>query len=333
MRRRDPSDRSWKRLVLVGLGWTGLLGTVPAAGAAPLGLFDQPQTFPWSMGLAPVVQEEAGGLTPGQFRVRGSTLWFNTYRQYGQGTNVTQVVDMEGLLFTASGAWSPAEGWELRGQAQAWTLGGGVMDAALAAFHEALGVPNQGRENAAANSYRVFVRGTLDDRQPASGLTQASVGARWFGGPWSSTWWVKPPVPSHQGWSWSDRWAGGWNLGWGDRWPLPDWGFQVRAGASAGLIAVEADDALGPTTPWTSQWGTYLVAELFSGPRLVAQTTVTAVPRSADGYLSMPAGLLTVGVQWPLADRWVFEGALTEEFFTWATMEVGFQAGFSWTHG
>lgn len=312
----------------LGLVWVG-----GALGAAPLGLFDQPQTFPWSVGLAPAVQEEAGGLAPGQFRLRGSTLWFNTYRQYGLETNVTQVVDMEGLGFTATGVWSPAEGWELRGQAQGWTLGSGVMDAALAAFHGALGVPNQGRENAPANAYRVFVRGVLDDDRPGSGLTQASLAARWFSGPWSSTWWAKPPVPAHAGWSWTDRWAGGWSVGWGDRWPVPEGGFQVRAGASAGLVAVQPDDSFGPTSPWTVQWGTYLVAELFTGPRLVAQTTLTPVPRSAEGYLGMPAGLLTVGIQWPLADRWVFEGALTEEFLTWATMEVGFQAGFSWTHG
>lgn len=300
---------------------------------APLGLLDQAQTFPWSVGLAPVVQEEAGGLVPGEFRLRSSELWFNTYRQYTVDGDLDQVVDMEGGITTVSVAYSPTPGWELRGQVQGWVLGGGVMDPSLAAFHGVVGVPNQGRQSSGNNRYRVFVAGVYDDRQAASGLTQASVGARWFAGPWSATWWVKPPVPGHVGWAWSDRWGGGWAAGWGDRWPVPAWGLQLRAGATAGVIGAQPDDALGPTQPWTVQFGGYGIVEWFAGPRFVTQASWTRVPRTATGYLPMAAGLLTLGLQWPLADRWVLEAGVTEEFLTWATMEVGFQAGVSWTHG
>lgn len=296
--------------------------------ASPLGLLDQPQTFPWSAGLTPVVLEEAGGLEAGAFRLRTSALWFNTYRRYGLGPTFSQLVDMEGVLGTASGSWSPAAGWELRGQVQGWSLGGGVMDRALAAFHGLIGVPNQGRDNSGSDEYRNYLSGSFDDTSPAAGLTQASLGVRWFSGAWSWNGWVKPPVPGHLGWGWSDRWGTGAGVGWGDRWPWPEGGFLFRAGGTGALVWV-ANDPGFPGNPGglTGQGGGYGIVELNSGPRFLVQASWTAVPRSGTWYLSQAAGLLSLGGQFPLSREWTLETGFCEEFLTWATMEVGFQAG------
>jgi len=62
----------------------------------------------------------------------------------------------------------------------------------------------------------------------------------------------------------------------------------------------------------------------------VGQGIWTKVPREGEGYLSQGAGLLTVGLQWPVGDHWALEFALAEEFLTWATLEVGFQASVVW---
>jgi len=307
------------------------LPPIPVAGVPP-GLIDQPQTFPWSVGLTPVFLEEAGGLEPGQSRLRTSVLWFNTYRQAGLDDQMYQRVDMEGLLETVSGVWSPAPGWELRGQAQGWELGGGIMDAFLAGFHGTIGVPNQGRQFVSDNQYRDYLKGEFDLTNPVPGLTQASVGVRGFDGPWSWSSWVKVPVPAQADWGWSDRWGGGTGVGWGDRWPLADLGFQIRAGGTISLVTVGTDDRFaGQTGNFTGQFGLYAAAELFSGPRLVVEGSYTGVPRGGDGYLPQGAGLLTMGGQFPLDPTWTVEVATTEEFLTWATMEVGFQAGVALT--
>lgn len=314
------------------LTWFLLLTAVLPLAAGSLGLIDQPQTFPWSVGLTPVALEEAGGLDPGQLRLRTSVLWFNTYRQAGLGDLMTQRIDMEGLIETASAAWSPAPGWELRAQAQGWELGGGIMDAFLAGFHGTIGVPNQGRELVADIQYRDYLKGVFDLTAPVPGLTQASVGLRAFAGPWAWSSWVKVPVPAQADWGWSDRWGGGLAGGWGDRWPLADFGIQVRAGVTGALVLVGDDPRIpGQTGNLTGQFGLYTTAELFTGPRLVVEGSYTAVPRRGEGYLPQGAGLLTMGAQFPVAPGWVLEAATTEEFLTWATMEVGFQAGLSVT--
>ena len=286
-------------------------------GAHPLGLLDQPQTFPWTVGLTPVVQEESGGLGLGEFRLRSSVLWFNTYRQYGTQPNIHQQVDMEGLVGTVSGAWSFAPHWEMRSQVQGWLLGGGVLDAFLGGFHGFLGVPNQGRNETTDGGYRNFLKGRFDDRQPAWGLTQASMGVRGFVGPWSWTAWGKLPVNGHVGWWGPDLWGGGSGVGWGDHWTWAEAGLTFGAGLTGALVFSEA---------WTGQGGFYAIVEA-SGPRALIQGSWTAVPQNGPGYLSQGAGLLTLGFQVPVGSTWVWELALTEEFLTWATMEVGFQAG------
>jgi len=284
------------------------------------------------VGLAPSALEEAGGLDAGAFRLQSSVLWFNTYRQTGLAEAMTQRVDMEGLLPIVSAAWSPAPGWELRAQAQGWTLGGGVMDPFLASFHGVLGIPNQGRDLAPTNGYRNDLAGWFDDRTPRAGLTQASAAVRAFSGPWSWTAWTKVPVGSHEGWAWTNQWGGGLAAGWGDRWPWADLGLTLRWGAEAALVVVQEDPSFpDPRGPWAGQTGVYFIVEGFSGLRALVEGTWTSVPRAGAGYLPQGAGLLTLGVQGPLGPAWAWEGALTEEFFTWATMEVGFQAGLVWT--
>ena len=299
--------------------------------ASPLGLIDQPQTFPWTVGLTPVVTEEAGGLDPGAFRLRNSVLWFNTYRQYGVGEEMEQRIDMEGLLATFSGAWSFAPGWEIRTQFQGWTLGSGVMDYFLSGFHGALAVPNQGRDQAPENDYRDYLWGAFDDRTPAAGLTQASFGLRGFSGPWSWTNWVKPPLPFHVGWGWTDRWGAGTGLGWGESWPWGEVGLRFRAGLSAALVVVEPESSIPAGTGMvTFQAGGYGIVEGNTGWRGLIEASWTRVPRGGEGYLPQAAGLLTMGFQTPVEGSWAFDGAVTEEFLTWATMEVGFQAGLVW---
>jgi len=299
--------------------------------AESLGLIDQPQTFPWSVGLTPVVQEEAGGLDSGGFRCRTSTLWFNTFRQYGFGEEMSQLVDMEGLLQTVSVAWSPAAGWEIRGQVQGWVLGGGFMDILLSRFHGFFSMPNQGREFSGQNGYRDYLAGRFDETAPGWGLTQASFGVRAFSGPWSWTTWVKPPLPGPVDWGWTRRWSGGAGLGWGDSRLWRDFGFELGGGVSAAAILVEPEPSFaGDTGGVTGQVGLYGVVQTPWGFRGLAQGTWTRVPRTGTYYLSQGAGLLTTGIQLPLGATWMLEGAMTEEFLTWATMEVGFQLGFVW---
>ena len=279
--------------------------------------------------------EEAGGLDPGEWRVRSSVLWCNTYRaafvSVPAGTDLVQEVDMESLLETVSWAWSPAWGWEFRAQVQGWENGGGIMDAFLSWFHTSLGVENQGRNLVAENQYHDYIQGVLDDRDPGSGLTQASFGVRGFSGPWSWNSWVKVPVPGHTGWGWADQSGGGTGLGWGDRWPLGLWGLTLKAGVSGSLVWIGQDPSFpGQTSEFTGQGGLYVITELTGGSRILVQGIYTAVPRSGSGYLVQGAGLLTMGFQVPGGRNWLFEGACTEEFLTWATMEVGFQAGLTW---
>ncbi len=239
-----------------------LLGKTSLA-AAPSGLLDQPQTFPWSVGLTPVVQEEAGGLETGSYRLRSSVLWFNTYRQFGAGDETTQVVDMEGVLATLSAAWAPAPGWEFRGQVQGWSLGGGVMDPWLSWFHTAGGLPNQGRESAPLDGYRDFLAGSFDDRTPSSGLSQASVALRRWQGPWSWTSWIKLPVPSHVGWGGVP--AGG-----------ADW---ASAGATGG-------GGLKPDLPWEPAFR----APLCWPNRNRRFPAWTAQPQVKGGFTPPPSG-------------------------------------------
>jgi len=317
---------SVSRLSCLGL----LLFLVSRLSASSWGLIDQPQTFPWTVGLTPVVQEEAGGLDPGESRIRSSVLWFNTYRQYGIDQTMEQRIDMEGLLATTSGAWSPAPGWELRAQVQGWSLGGGFMDYFLSGFHGAISVPDQGRNQTGENEYRDYLKGIFDDRSPATGLTQASFGVRGFSGPWSWSGWAKIPVPRHQGWGWSHRWGGGSSVSWGEVWPWPQPGLKFGAGLTAALVAVGPDSSVpGEKGPFTVQGAGY-VAVGGQGWRALVQANWTGVNRDGGGYLSQGAGLLTLGCQVPLDSRWLLEGAVTEEFLTWATMEVGFQAGIAW---
>ena len=298
--------------------------------ASSWGLIDQPQTFPWTVGLTPVVQEETGGLDPGESRIQSSVLWFNIYRQYGAGEDMQQRIDMEGLLATVSGAWSWGSGWELRAQAQGWALDGGIMDFTLSGFHGAIEVPDQGRDQTGENEYRDYLLGAFDDRSPWAGLTQASLGVRGFQGPWSWSGWLKIPVPGHSTWGWSNRWGGGSSAGWGDQWPWPGTGLKFGAGLSAALLAVEPDPSIpGESSPVTFQGAGYSTVE-GDGWKVLVQANWTKVNRVGDGYLSEGAGLLTMGFQIPLDTEWRFEGAVTEEFFTWATMEVGFQAGIVW---
>lgn len=298
--------------------------------AGSQGLFDQPQTFPWSVGLSPIVQEESGGLDPQGFRVKASVLWFNTYRQYGLGKEMTQQIDMEGLLETLSGAWSPAPGWEIRGQVQGWVVGGGVMDVLLSGFHGALFLPNQGRNLVPDGQYRSYLKGSFDLSDPRSGITQASGGLRYFAGPWSWTTWVKVPVPAARDWGWSDSWSGGLALGVGDRWRWFDTGIVVGAGAFGGALAVSPDPLFSVAGGATVQAGFYTTAAFSGGTRALVQGSWTKMPRSGKSYLGFDAGLLTSGFQVPLTPVWTLELAMTEEFLTWATMEVGFQLGLTW---
>ncbi len=312
--------------------WVALLlvyGTV--AWASP-GLLDQPQTFPWTVGLTPVVQEEDGGLALDQVRVKAHVLWFNTYRQNGLGAAMTQEIDMEGGLLAVSGAWSFAPGWELRGHAEGWVLGGGILDPLLSGFHGWAGVPNQGRDDVANFRYRNYLDGVFDDTTPSAGLTQLSAGVRSFVGPWSWNAWLKAPVSAHTGWGWTAQWGGGTGIGWGDRWPLGVWGLSVRGGVSASLIVVGSDERFpGQTGVFTVQSGGYAVAEWNGGPRLLVQVSWTRSPRRGEAYLSQAAGLLTTGFQIPWTPEWTLEGSWTEEFLTWATNETGFGAGLVWT--
>lgn len=303
-----------------------------AAALASPGLIDQPQTFPWTVGLTPVVQEEDGGLEAGTSRFKAHVLWFNTYRQYGLGALKSQEIDMEGGLLSLSGVWSFSQGWELRAHAEGWLLGGGILDPLLSGFHGLVKVPNQGRNDVPDFRYRNYLQGAFDDSHPSAGLTQLSAGWRAFVGPWSWNTWVKAPVGSHVGWGWTSQWGGGSGLGWGDRWPIGVWGISIRGGLSASLIVVGTDSGIPGQTDWlTVQSGGYVVAEWTRGPRVLVQGTWTKVPRRGDGYVAQGAGLLTTGFQFPLDDHWVFEGSWTEEFLTWATNEVGFGAGAVWT--
>ena len=306
-----------------------LLTAIPAL-ATP-GLLDQPQTFPWTVGLAPVALEEAGGLESNGWRFRSSALLFNTQRTLLVGSIARQYVDQEGLIVTASAAWSPAPGWELRGQAQGWSLADGVLDPALSTFHTAFGFPNQLRSSATDNQYHNDLVGAFSADTPATGLTQASLGVRAFAGPWSWTSWVKPPVGSQLGWGWTNAWGAGSGLGWGDEFPHGLFGADWTLGVTVAAVTIGPDDVFpGQTGPLTWQAGGYWTAGLPGGLRGLLQGSYTAVPRAGAGYLSQGAGLLTMGIQLPVTPAWAIELALTEEFFTWATMEVGLQVGGVW---
>ena len=297
-----------------------------------LGLIDQPQTFPWTVGLTPSALEEAGGLPAGKLRLQTSILWFNTFRQWGLEPEVEQRVDMEGLLPTVSAAWSPVEGWEVRAQIQGWILGGGFMDGFLDSFHGLLRSPGQGRDAVANNQFEDLLAGDFDLKTPASGLTQFSLGLRGFFGPWSWWTWVKPPLPQASlDWGWTKSWGGGSSVGWGDRWPGL-WGeWELGYGTEISLITISNDTAFpGQSSSWTFQWGGYVTMGISHEGRFLVQGNSTLVPRQGTGYLSQSAGLLTMGWQSPITKNWAWEAAVTEEFMTWATMEVGFQTGIIW---
>ncbi len=204
------------------------------------------------------------------------------------------------------------------------------MDLFLSGFHGAIEVPNQGRDQTGENEYRDYLLGAFDDRSPGAGLTQVTAGARAFAGPWSWSGWIKTPVPGHVGWGWSDRWGAGSSVGWGGVWPWVETGLKYGAGVSAALVLVAPDPGLpGETGPVTAQGAGYGTLE--GGRwRALVQANWTKVNRNGGGYLARGAGLLTLGVQLALDPSWQVEGAVTEEFLTWATMEVGFQAGIVW---
>ena len=310
----------------------GLCVLLGGAATASPGLLDQPQTFPWTAGLTPVVQDEAGGLEPGGVRLKAHILWFNTYRQFGTGELQSQEIDMEGGLLSVSGAWSFAQGWELRAHAEGWLLGGGILDPLLSGFHGLIRVPNQGRDGVSDFHYRNYLAGYFDDTSASAGLTQLSSGVRAFTGPWSWNAWIKAPAVDRSGWGWTSKWGAGSGIGWGDRWPVGTWGLSFRYGLSASLIAIQSDSGFPGQTGWlTAQSGGYAVAEWTKGPRVLVQATWTKVPRHGEGYLAQGAGLLTTGFQIPLDEGWTLEGSWTEEFLTWATNETGFGAGVVWT--
>jgi hypothetical protein len=120
-------------------------------------------------------------------------------------------------------------------------------------------------------------------------------------------------------------------MGWGDHWRWPESTLTWGAGLSGALVLMESEPMLpGVAGTATVQGGFYTTLDWSLGPRFLVQGTWTKVPGNGEGYLGQGAGLLTMGFQVPLDKQWTYEDALTEEFLTWATMEVGFQTGLVW---
>ena len=120
-------------------------------------------------------------------------------------------------------------------------------------------------------------------------------------------------------------------MGWGDRWRWPEARLIWGAGLSGALVLMDSEPTIpGVTGTTTVQGGFYTTLDWSLGLRFLVQGTWTKVPGNGEGYLGQGAGLLTMGFQVPLDKHWTYEDALTEEFLTWATMEVGFQTGLVW---
>lgn len=294
--------------------------------------------FPLTQGLAPYPNRPGTVLPRGSYSVSSSFVWTNTLRTDASGEfpGYALIVDGESLVQNLGVRAGLGRGLELEAWLQGTLLYPGFFDDEIAAFHKLFGFANQSRDSVPPNQLSIKVStpyGTLvDTTATRSAITSSGLGLAWslpFQLPLVSSLRFKIPIPGGPPWLLSGSPALEASLGYSAAYGRLSWNWD------AGLAWQGGDAALGdfPRRDILIQGGGRLFYLPTPDLGIGIEAAGSASPfATEERYLGGMAGNLWMGLRARITRSWTLEVALIEELASWASIEVGIQAGFSW-HG
>jgi hypothetical protein len=303
------------------------------------GGFSLTPLFPILQGLAPYPKAASALPVPGRYSLASALVLANTFR-YDDGSRTpyySVILDGESLVQRVELRAGIGEGLALESWIEWTRLGAGGLDGVLSAFHRAFGFPNMARDLFPDNRLEMLVvtpSGTfMDVSSEGTAFTSAGFGLEFA--PFSpgrqpgllAAVRVKVPTVAAPPWLLSERLALEASLGWAGRveffeaslsvglaWQDP---FPERAG-----LAAQA---------WLLQGGASLFFHLNPDLKIGVEAAASSSPYgTVERYLGSASGNLWIGGKARLDEAWSFEAALIEELLSWASIEVGFQAGLTY---
>jgi len=315
-----------------------VFGSIVAAlvGAAPSPSFSISPLFPITQGLAPYADPSPPRLAKGEMRVSSALTWTNSLRvdDGNKWPGYALIVDGETLVNRSSMAVGIGSGLALGMWYEASAIFPGFMDPAISAFHHAFDFANQWRDSVPPNLLDIWVvtpAGTLTDLNEA-GLGLDSLG---FGMGWnvSRDWLpsldlkVKVPVSSPSPWIFGNLPSVEFSSAWAFSWRWIDW----KAALGLAWQAFPSTFSAIPHREWLPQASSSLFLTIAPGLSLGAEAAAMASPYAIDEwYLGGLVGNVWAGMSAQLSPSLRIDTAIIEELASWASIEVGFQAGLTW---
>ena len=292
--------------------------------------------FPLTQGLAPYPNRAGAILPQGSYIVSSSSVWTNTLRTdtYDDYPGYALIVDGESLVQNLGVRAGLGRGLELEAWLQGTLLYPGFFDDEIAAFHKLFGFANQARDSVPPNHLTIKVStpyGTLvDTSSTTSAITSSGFGLAWslpLPLPLVSSLRLKFPFAGGPPWLLSGSPALEAALGYSGGLGRFSWNLDT------GLAWQGGDVALGdfPHRDILIQGGGRLFCLLRPDLGFGIEAAGSASPfATEERYLGGIAGNLWMGLRARISRSWTMEIALVEELASWASIEVGIQAGFSW---
>ena len=333
-----------KGRVAAGLGWIlclSFLSGIAAvrASAESLPSFTISPLFPLTQGLAPYADPAPPFLKRGEMSIASALTWTNTLRvdDGSSWPGYSLIVDGETLVYHSSLSMGLGSNVTMGLWYEASAIFPGIMDPALSAFHHALGFANQWRDFVPPNLLSIEVlspAGVLANVHD-SGFGLDSLGA---GLDWKSTFpfvpslglKVKVPVPSPAPFLFGALPAIELTSAWEASWERLDGGLAL---GMAWQAFPSPFDAI-PHREWLPQASARLFITLTPALSIGGEAAATESPYAIDEwYLGGIVGNVWAGLSARLTPSLRLETAVIEELASWASIEVGFQAGLRWNGG
>jgi len=309
------------------------LGAEDLAGSG----FSAMPLFPLTMGMAPYPEAGSGLLEPGRFRLNSSLTWANTLRVEDgfRLPGYLLTIDAETLSLRQSFEIGIVQGLEFGTWVEGAALFGGILDGPLSWFHHIFGFANQWRDYVAPGRVLVSVS-TPGGSLPELSETSAGLHAIGFSLrcaplrslPLAAELWVKLPPPLGLPLPLTSEPA--WGLSLGSELHIED----LSAAFGAGIAWEQASSRrdLVPPRSLLIQGRARVFYQPAPWLALGVEAAGSGSPYdTVERYLGGLAGNLWFGGKFLVAKNWILELALVEELASWASVEVGFQAGFSWS--
>jgi hypothetical protein len=289
--------------------------------------------FPLTLGLAPYARDWVQVLPNGSYSLSTTGVWSNTLRYDPDGylTGLTLIVDGESYDQLTSFRLGMGAGMELSAWLGTNLLFNGILDGPISWFHRAFGFANQARDDFADNRIQIRVvtpKGVLlDVRSPAAGISSWGLGFSWIPPldlPLAFNFRIKAPAPHSAHIIFADQPALESSLAWNpSRSPL-DIGLAIG-------IAFQGNEPV-QTLFASRQLLLQGSGHIFFIPKpslyLGVEAVTTQSPILTDElYLGGLASNIWIGGKYSIGRHWVAEAALIEEFFSWASIEVGLSFG------